>query len=65
MEAPVRITVRYEDQDSTIELDKKEVDAWIEDKPIVAGCKPEDFHSFADVIGGHIELNLRDEGIVA
>ena len=62
-EAPVRVVVHYEDQESTIELNKAEVDAWIEDKAIVAGCKVEDFHSKADVIAGHIDLNLRAEGI--
>ena len=63
-EGRYRVTVFYEDQESTIELNKAELDAWIEDKAIVAGCKVGDFCSLADVIGGHIELNLRDEGIV-
>jgi len=62
-EAPVRVVVHYLDQRSTIELDRSEVDAWIEDKAIVAGCKVSDFHSMADVIAGHIEPNLRAEGI--
>ncbi len=63
MEAPVRVEVHYLDQISTIELDKDEVDQWIEDKAAFAGHKVEDYVSMADVIGGHVELNLRDEGI--
>ena len=63
-EAPVRVAVHYEDQESTIELDQDEVDAWIADKAALSGHSIEDFITFADVIGGHIEQNLIPEGIV-
>lgn len=64
MAAPVRVEVHYLDQVSYIELDRKEVDHWIEDKAAAAGHDVSKFISFADVIAGHIELNLRqDEGI--
>ena len=63
MEAPYRVEVHYEDQVSYIELDKREVDQWIEDKAAFAGCNVEDFVSKAGVIAGHIEPNLRSEGI--
>ena len=62
-EAPIRVEVHYEDQVSCIELDKHEVDQWIEDKAAYAGHDVKEYYSFADVIGGHIELNLRSEGI--
>ena len=45
MEAPYRVEVHYEDQVSYIELDKREVDQWIEDKAAFAGCNVEDFVS--------------------
>ena len=62
-EAPVRVEVHYEDQTSTIELNQDEVDAWIADKAAFAGHSVEDFYTFADVIAGHIALNLNAEGI--
>lgn len=62
MHAPVRVEVHYLDQVSYIELDRAEVDQWIEDKAAFAG-KEVDMDEAAHVIGGHIELNLRDEGI--
>lgn len=62
-QAPVRVEVHYLDQVSYIELDKKEVDAWIEDKAAFAGRPAVDGEQ-AHVVAGHIELNLRqDEGI--
>ena len=63
MAAPVRVEIHYLDQVSYIELDKCEVDQWIEDKAACADCNVEDFVSKADVIAGHIEPNLRSEGI--
>ncbi len=63
MAAPVRVEVHYLDQVSYIELDRKAVDAWIEDKAAFAG-QVADMDEAAHVIAGHIELNLRqDEGI--
>ena len=63
MAAPVRVEVHYLDQVSYIELDRKEVDQWIEDKASSAG-EDVDMDEAAHVIAGHIELNLRqDEGI--
>ena len=59
--APVRIEVHYLGEVTAIALDKKEVDAWIEDKVAFAGRRSS--RSNADIIGGHIELNLRAEGI--
>ena len=61
--APVRVEVHYLDQVSYIELDRQEVDRWIEDKAAFAG-RDADMREAAHVIAGHIELNLRrDEGI--
>lgn len=60
--APVRVEVHYLDQVSYIELDRNEVDQWIEDKAVFAGQPVRDDEQ-AHVIGGHIELNLREEGI--
>ena len=37
MAAPVRVEIHYLDQVSYIELDKCEVDQWIEDKAAFAG----------------------------
>lgn len=63
MHAPVRVEVHYLDQVSYIELDRAEVDRWIEDKAASAGKAP-DMDEAAHVIAGHIEQNLRqDEGI--
>lgn len=60
--AAVRVEVHYLDQTSYIELDKAEVDQWIEDKAAFAGERVRPREQ-AHVIGGHIELNLRVEGI--
>lgn len=60
--APVRVEVHYLDQSSYIELEKAEVDQWIEDKAAFVGQPVRDGEQ-AHVIGGHIELNLREEGI--
>lgn len=61
--AAVRIEVHYCGEVTTITLDKKEVDEWIEDKVAFAGRRLS--RTNADVIASHIKLNMQDEGVYA